>query len=83
MTIAYTIYFAVTVILVFVLYLAVKAITRGVEAKNELSKEKNDELSENYEKKNISLEISELKKMYDEGTITEKEFKKAKEKILN
>jgi len=83
MTIAYTIYFAVAVILIFVLYLAVKAITRGVEAKNELSKEKNDEVSENDEKKNISFEISELKKMYDEGTITEKEFKKAKEKILN
>ena len=57
MTIAYTIYFAVAVILIFVLYLAVKAITRGVEAKNELSKEKNDEVSENDEKKIYHLKF--------------------------
>ena len=36
------IYVVVAIILIFVLYLAVKAITRGVEAKSELSKEKDE-----------------------------------------
>ena len=36
------IYVVVAIILIFVLYLAVKAITRGVEAKSELSKEKEE-----------------------------------------
>ena len=44
------IYVVVAIILIFVLYLAVKAITRGVEAKSELSKEK-DEVPKFIEKK--------------------------------
>ena len=75
------IYAVVAFILIFVLYLAVKAITRGVEAKSELSKEKEE--SDNREiKQDISIEISKLKKMYDDGVITQEEFKKAKDKIL-
>ena len=78
---ANTIYLVVTVILIFVLYLAVKAITRGVEAKSELSKEKEE--SDIHEiKQDLSTEISKLKKMYDDGVITQEEFIKAKEKIL-
>ena len=75
------IYFLIAVILIFVLYLAVQAITRGVDAKNEISNEKKEE---NFDVagNNISIEISKLKKMLDEGTINEEEFKKAKEKIL-
>ena len=74
-------YVVVAIILIFVLYLAVKAITRGVEAKSELSKEKEeDDVSEI--KQDLSIEISKLKKMYDDGVITQEEFKKAKEKIL-
>ena len=75
------IYIVVALILIFVLYLAVKAITRGVEAKCELSKEK-DENDINELKQDLSYEISKLKKMHDDGVITEEEFKKAKEKIL-
>ena len=75
------IYVVVAFILIFVLYLAVKAITRGVEAKSELSKEKEEnEIGEI--KQDLSIEISKLKKMYDDGVITHEEFKKAKEKIL-
>ena len=75
------IYVVVAIILIFVLYLAVKAITRGVEAKSELSKEKEEnEIGEL--KQDLSIEISKLKKMYDDGVITHEEFKKAKEKIL-
>ena len=75
------IYLVVAVILIFVLYLAVKAISRGVEAKSELSKEKEE--SDIHEiKQDLSTEISKLKKMYDDGVITQEEFIKAKEKIL-
>ncbi len=79
--ITYIIYFLIAVILIFVLYLAVQAITRGVEAKNEISDEKKEE-NFNVDENNISIEISKLKKMFDEGIIDEEEFKKAKEKIL-
>ena len=41
--IANIIYFVVAAILIFVLILAVKAITRGVEAKSELRAEKESE----------------------------------------
>ena len=79
--IANIIYILVAFILIFVLYLAVKAITRGVEAKSELSKEKEEnEIGEL--KQDLSIEISKLKKMQDDGVITQEEFKKAKEKIL-
>ena len=64
------IYVVVAIILIFVLYLAVKAITRGVEAKSELSKEKEEnEIGEL--KQDLSIEISKLKKMHDEGVITQ------------
>ena len=75
------IYVVVAIILIFVLYLAVKAITRGVEAKSELSKEKEEsDIRETIQ--DISSEISKLKKMHEDGVITQEEFKKAKEKIL-
>ena len=75
------IYLTVFVILAFVLSIAVKAITRGVEAKSELSKEK-DESDIREIKQDLSTEISKLKKMHEDGVITQEEFKKAKEKIL-
>tara|TARA_B100000242_G_C43032008_1_gene480888 strand:+ start:349 stop:597 length:249 start_codon:yes stop_codon:yes gene_type:complete len=81
--IANIIYIVVATILIFVLYLAVKAITRGVEAKSELrelSKEKEESSSE---KNDIDEKLLKLKKMYDDGILTEDEFKKAKEKILS
>jgi|TARA_B100000401_G_scaffold107883_1_gene70228 uncharacterized protein YqgQ len=78
------IYLIVFIILVFVLTIAVKAITRGVEAKQILKEEKN--LKFDIEEKNQSLEIisqiKELKDLYDKGILNEEEFRKAKEKIL-
>jgi len=78
------IYIIVFLILAFVLSIAVKAITRGVEAKQIIKDEKN--LDSNNENKNQNLkvinQIKELKELYDNGTIDENEFKKAKEKIL-
>ena len=78
------IYIIVFLILAFVLSIAVKAITRGVEAKQIIKDEKN--LDSNNENKNQNLkvinQIKELKELYDNGTIDENEFKKAKEKVL-
>ena len=80
------IYIFIAGILLFVLYLAVQAITRGVEAKSDLKLEEKIE-DPNEEKRmedkiNISEEISKLNKLYSDGIISEDEFKKAKEKIL-
>tara|TARA_Y100001970_G_scaffold92764_1_gene116944 strand:- start:5126 stop:5380 length:255 start_codon:yes stop_codon:yes gene_type:complete len=78
------IYFIVFVILAFVLSIAVKAITRGVEAKQIIKEEKNLELTEDSENQNQEVinQIKELKVLYDKGVITDDEFKKAKNKIL-
>ncbi|MDC3082107.1 SHOCT domain-containing protein [Candidatus Pelagibacter sp.] len=80
------IYFAVFIILVFVLSIAVKAITRGVEAKQTIKEEKNMESFKEetqIENKEIVSQIKELKVLHDKGVISESEFQKAKEKILN
>ncbi len=84
---AYIIYFIIFIILIFVLSIAVKAITRGVEAKQLLNEEKKSDLNDlNQESVNQDLEvinqIKELKKLRDEGALSDDEFIKAKEKIL-
>ena len=76
------IYFIVFLILAFVLSIAVKAITRGVEAKQTIKEEKNLNLND----QNVNLEvidqIKELNKLREKGVLNEDEFKKAKDKIL-
>ena len=79
--IANIIYFVVAAILIFVLILAVKAITRGVEAKSELRAEKESEEMPII-KNNISDELAKIDQLYKDGTISEEEFKKAKDKVL-
>ena len=80
--IANIIYIIVALILIFVLYLAVKAITRGVEAKSELKEISKDQDVLNTEQNDIDEKLLKLKKMRDEGVLSEEEFKRAKEKIL-
>ena len=75
------IYVSIAAILIFVLYLAVKAITRGVEAKSDIRQEKENEV--NISQNGITGELSKQQKMYDSGTLTEEEFTKAKQKILD
>ena len=78
------IYFLVFIILAFVLSIAVKAITRGVEAKQVIKEEKNLESSNEFQNENIEVinQLKELKELHDKGVLNEDEFKKAKEKIL-
>ncbi len=78
------IYVIVFIILAFVLSIAVKAITRGVEAK-QLNKEENNLIlktesdSQNFK---VVSQLKELKDLNDKGIINDEEFKKAKEKLL-
>ena len=78
------IYFTVFIILAFVLSIAVKAITRGVEAKQTIKDEKKFEFHKENENKNLQVvsQLRELKDLHDKGIINDDEFKKAKDKIL-
>ena len=78
------IYFAVFIILVFVLSIAVKAITRGVEAKQLINEEKKSDLDLENTKQDLEVlnKIKELKNLHEKGILDDNEFKKAKEKIL-
>tara|TARA_Y100000816_G_C26102946_1_gene585059 strand:+ start:1456 stop:1707 length:252 start_codon:yes stop_codon:yes gene_type:complete len=77
------IYILIAAILIFVLYLAVKAITRGVEAKSDLKSEKDEEeIINNQIENTISQELEKIKKLHDDGSLNDEEFKKAKDKIL-
>ena len=78
------IHITVFAILVFVLSIAVKAITRGVEAKQIIKEEKETNINNDDNKQNLEVvsQLNELKQLYDNGIINEHEFKKAKEKIL-
>ncbi len=78
------IYFAVFIILMFVLSIAVKAITRGVEAKQLINEEKKSDLDFENTKQDLEVvnQIKELKHLHEKGILDDNEFKKAKEKIL-
>tara|TARA_S200000501_G_C20476325_1_gene591855 strand:+ start:74 stop:325 length:252 start_codon:yes stop_codon:yes gene_type:complete len=77
------IYILITGILIFVLYLAVKAITRGVEAKSEMNIDDSKiDKDEDYNNTSLSDEILKVKKLHDEGVLSDEEFKKAKDKIV-
>ena len=78
------IYFAVFVILAFVLSIAVKAITRGVEAKQIIKDEKKSDLDSEKSIQNLEVvdQIKDLKNLHEKGVLSDDEFRKAKEKIL-
>ena len=78
------IYLAVFAILAFVLSIAVKAITRGVEAKQIIKDEKDFNLDseKNLENSEVVNQIKELKNLHEKGILNDDEFRKAKEKIL-
>ena len=75
-------------ILFFVLYLGTRAIMSGVSAKqaNQANKEENgidnniEELNTN---KSLSEELEKLNALRESGALTQDEFEKAKNKLLN
>jgi len=78
--ITYFIYALIFIILVYVLYLAVKAIGRGIDAKQNLNKDESN--FKDLNDQNIVQELDKLKNLYKEGAINNDEFKKAKDKLL-
>ena len=80
------VYLLIALILIYVIYIAVKAINTGMEAKK-LYKPKSDEdllendFSEN-NTQNISDEILKLNDLLKSGVITKEEFEQAKKKLL-
>ena len=78
--IIWIIYIIISLILIFVMYLAILGINRGVKAKN--TNKVNSENKLNSPKK-LANEIRKLQKLYDDGVINKKEFNIAKKKLLS
>ena len=76
---AYFLYISVLCIFIFVLFIAFRAIKQGMDAKSENSQEDNEYPLN----KSMSEELEKISKLYENGTLSEDEYKKAKEKILN
>ena len=82
-------------LLIAVIYFSIKPISMGIEARRNLkdtTPEDIDEISNNYQEKlenengdktYISEEIVKLNRLRNDGVLTEKEFEKAKEKLLS
>ena len=79
--ITWIIYIIVGFILLFVLYLALLGINRGVEAKNINRAHKINNVKK--KQKNVTSELAKLKKLYDDGVINKKEFNLEKKKLLS
>lgn len=76
------IYITVAAILIFVLYLAVQAITRGVEAKNDIKTESSVDNQSTNKNDNVYDQLVKLKELHENGVLNKEEFEKAKKKIL-
>ena len=75
-------------ILFFVLYLGTRAIMSGVSAKqaNQVDKEENeidDNTAEPNTNKSLSEELEKLNVLRESGALTQEEFEKAKNKLLD
>ena len=89
----YLVFGIAIIIFATVLIISGKAISRGIEAKQNMKEKSEDEkisLSDieenaNTSKSNLNLidQINDLNKLKEQGIISDEEFKKAKEKILN
>ena len=89
----YLVFGIAIIIFATVLIISGKAISRGIEAKQNMKHKSEDEkiaISDTEENANISKsnpnlidQINDLNKLKEQGIISDEEFKKAKEKILN
>jgi hypothetical protein len=81
------IFFCIAIpILVFIFYLGGTAIMKGFSAKisNRPEKsEKNDNINLSTTNDQLSNEITKLNQLHQSGALTQKEFEKAKNKLLN
>jgi len=81
------IFFALVIpIIGFVLYLGANAIMKGFSAKDANRSEKDEtKLKDDFsaDKKQLSNELSKLNELLQSGALTQEEFQKAKDKILN
>ena len=75
------VYLLIALILIYVIYIAVKAINTGMEAKKLYKPKSDDDLLEN-NTQNISDEILKLDGLLKSGVITKEEFEQAKKKLL-
>ena len=80
------VYLLIALILIYVIYIAVKAINTGMEAKKLYKPKSDEDLLENDSSENniqnISDEILKLDGLLKSGVITKEEFEKAKKKLL-
>ena len=81
------IFFALVIpIIGFVLYLGANAIMKGFSAKEANRSEKDETtLQDDFsaDKKQLSNELGKLNELLQSGALTQEEFQKAKDKILN
>ena len=82
-------------LLIAVIYFSIKPISMGIEARRNFKDTKSEDIdeisnnsqekleNENGDKTYISEEIVRLNKLRNDGVLTEKEFEKAKEKLLS
>ena len=80
------VYLLIALILIYVIYIAVKAINTGMEAKKLHKPKSDDDLLENdsseNNNQNIIDEILKLDGLLKSGVITKEEFEQAKKKLL-
>ena len=78
-------YLTIFLILIYVIYIAVKAINIGMQAKasNKLDNEISDIEPQDSQSGSISDEIIKLKNLLESEVITKEEFDKAKKKLLD
>ena len=89
----YLVFGIAIIIFAIVIIISGKAISRGIEAKQNMKDQYEDEkiaISDTEENVKISNsnsnlidQINDLNKLKEQGIISDEEFKKAKEKILN
>ena len=89
----YLVFVIAIIIFATVIIISGKAISRGIEAKQNMKVKSEDEKKSlgdidenvNTSKSNLNLidQINDLNKLKEQGIISDEEFKKAKEKILN
>ena len=81
-------------LLIIVIYISAKPISMGIEARRNIKDDLQDNSEnnqnipdyhddENINKDTISNEILKLNELKNKGVLTEEEYKKAKDKILN